>query len=102
MNEFHDHVKNDCSLTLRSRLANKLCSLTSVCCDRLRSLSLSRRCCSLAVALPSRSRRNLSFALSNSIVVETDGRHIGVEEDEDEDSMNLFEFEFEFELCTCK
>ena len=76
-------------------------SLTSVCYDRLRSRSLSRRRCSLAVALPSRSRRNLSFALSNSIVDETDGRPIGVEEqEEDEDSMDLFEFEFE--LCTCK
>ena len=63
--------------------------------------SLLWRRCSLAVALPSRSRRNLSFALSNSIVVETDGRPIGVEErEEDEDSMDLFEFEFE--LCTCK
>jgi len=61
------------------------------------------RACSLAVALPSRSRRNLSFTPSNSIVVETDGRPIGVEEhEEDEDSMDLFEFEFEFELCTCK
>jgi len=75
-------------------------SLTSVCRDRLRSRSLSRRRCSLAVVLPSRSRRNLSFALSNSIVVETDGRPIGVEEPEDEDSVDLFEFEFE--LCTCK
>ena len=71
MNEFHDRVKNDITCTQGA-----------------------------AVALPSRSRRNLSFALSNSIVVETDGRPIGVEEhEEDEDSMDLFEFEFEFELC---
>ena len=72
MNEFHDRVKNNITCTQGA-----------------------------AVALPSRSRRNLSFALSNSIVVETDGRPIGVEEhEEDEDSMDLFEFEFE--LCTCK
>ena len=65
-------------------------------------MSKSRRV-HVRLALPSRSRRNLSFALSNSIVVETDGRPIGVDEHEEyEDSMDLFEFEFEFELCTCK
>ena len=75
-------LASGCSLALRSRLANKLHCLTSVCCDRLRFRSLSCRRCSLAVALSSRCRRNLSLAHSRFTVVEEDG----------EDSMIIINF----------
>ena len=48
-----------CSAALRTRRLSSLACLTSVCSD-LRSWSLWRRRCSLAVALSYRSRRNLS------------------------------------------
>ena len=53
-----------CTLHLSS-----LASLTSVRSDRLPFCSLWHRCCSLAVALSSHSRRNLSLALSRLISV---------------------------------
>ena len=68
------------------RLSSLAC-LTSVCSDRLHFCFLWPRCCSVAVALSSRSRCNLSLALSRFICVELHGeessvafsRSIGVE-----------------------
>ena len=52
-----------CSAALRTRRLSSLACLTFVCSD-LRFWSLWQRCCSLAVAISYRYRRNLSLALS--------------------------------------
>ena len=53
-----------CSAGLRTRRLSSLACLTFVCSHLLHFWSLWHRCCSLAVALSYRSRRNLSLALS--------------------------------------
>ena len=62
-----------CSAALRMCRQSSLACLTSVCSNLLCSWSLWRQCCSLAVALSSRSRRNLFLALSRFIGVELHG-----------------------------
>ena len=62
-----------CSAARCTCCLSSLACLTSVCSDLLRSWSLWRQCYSLAVALSSRSRHNLSLALSRFISVELHG-----------------------------
>ena len=64
---------------LCTRCLSRLACLTLVCSDRLRSCSPWRRYCSLAVLLSSRSRHNLSLALSRFIGVELHSEESSVE-----------------------
>ena len=94
---------------------SSLACLTSVCSDRLLSCSLWCRRCSLAVALSSRSRCNLSLTLSRFIGVELHGEEssvasISVELDSEgsivstctellEELQHVYKFEMHMYLC---
>ena len=94
MNPLNTMDSSPCTLRLSS-----LASLTLVCSDCLPSCSLCRRR-SLAVALSSHSRHNLSLALSRLISVELHGEEPFVAQNIKK-FQHVYKFEMHVYLCFC-